>query len=597
MPRRNARGGRSAAEHLIAALRCLYKHAEEDGFINERDNPARKVAKPRRLPSTRRAVADTRLAEINQVAATTGDDPELDTLILRLHTETACRRGGALALRPADLDREQCLVLLREKGETVRWQPVSPTLMAALVRHAEERHAPPDGRLLRYADGRPVTYRRYDGLWVRIGRHLPWVRTQQVSTHWIRHTTLTWVERNFGFAVAHAYAGHTDGTGDTGSATSTYVRATLTEVATALAALTGEPHPLAEPAGGQAGQHQSDHRRRGTPRAYGRHGCGPGPVLDGDRTGRRPGAVPGPSELRRSLRFVWRPDLPAVPAAAAYLCAGMVGLHSIEPGDDFLDGQARVDHGNRPLDNHWRLSLVRGKRKNLPTGLLQPLPPPRPRRARAVDAAHVLGRVQVEGDGASECQAAGVGHSEHMSAASSGGMASRNLSRAVSLSSASPLRVRPDCSLTAFGSGRLSGHPAAQFPDLIHPVLGEYLQHQGAALGRKPAVLVPHRLSVTDNRGQLIHRAGSGLDVHVQLRQLLLAALILHGRVKLSGLRVDLVPWSCRPVSPSDRAGQAAPHRVHGRTWPLARRGLASPSRAPRRDGPGLPRLAGQSWT
>jgi integrase/recombinase XerC len=162
------------------------------------------VAKPRRLPSTRRAVADTRLAEINQVAATTGDDPELDTLILRLHTETACRRGGALALRPADLDREQCLVLLREKGETVRWQPVSPTLKGALINHAEERHSPPDGRLLRYRDGQPVTYRRYDGLWVRIGRHLPWVRAQQISTHWIRHTTLTWVERNFGFAVAQA---------------------------------------------------------------------------------------------------------------------------------------------------------------------------------------------------------------------------------------------------------------------------------------------------------------------------------------------------------------------------------------------------------
>jgi hypothetical protein len=101
VPRRNTRGGRSAAENLIAALRCLYKRAEEDGFIDERDNPACKVAKPRRLPSTRRAVADTRLAEINQVAATTGDDPELDTLILRLHTETACRQGGALALRPA----------------------------------------------------------------------------------------------------------------------------------------------------------------------------------------------------------------------------------------------------------------------------------------------------------------------------------------------------------------------------------------------------------------------------------------------------------------------------------------------------------------
>lgn len=92
--RRNARGGRSAAEHLIAALRCLYKRAVADGFVTAADNPALKVAKPRRLPSTRRAVADTRLAEINAVAASTGDDPALDSLLLRLYTETACRRGG-----------------------------------------------------------------------------------------------------------------------------------------------------------------------------------------------------------------------------------------------------------------------------------------------------------------------------------------------------------------------------------------------------------------------------------------------------------------------------------------------------------------------
>jgi hypothetical protein len=178
----------------VAALRCLYQRAVDDGLIAEADNPARKVAKPRRLPTTRRALPDTRLAEINEAAAATGDDPELDTLLLRLHTETACRRGGALALRPRDLDPDQCLVLLREKGETVRWQPVSPTLMGRLVEHARERHAPPDGQLLRYADGHPITSRRYDHLWTRLGRHLPWVRTQQISSHWIRHTTLTWVE-------------------------------------------------------------------------------------------------------------------------------------------------------------------------------------------------------------------------------------------------------------------------------------------------------------------------------------------------------------------------------------------------------------------
>jgi len=204
--RRNARGGRCAGEHLIAALRCLYRHAEDDGLITSVDNPASKVAKPRRLPSTRRAVADTRLAEINQIAATTGNDPALDSLLLRLHIETACRCGGALALRPQDLDPDQCLIFLREKGETVRWQPVSPTLMAHLLHHADERGAPRDGQLLRYADGRRITTRRYDHLWTRLGNHLPWVATQQISTHWLRHTTLTWVERNFGYAIARAYA-------------------------------------------------------------------------------------------------------------------------------------------------------------------------------------------------------------------------------------------------------------------------------------------------------------------------------------------------------------------------------------------------------
>ena len=60
----------------------------------------------------------------------------------------------------------------------------------------------------------------------------------------VAHTTLTWVERNFGYAVTRAYAGHS-GKSDAGT-TSTYVRADLYEVAAALAALTGEPHPLAK---------------------------------------------------------------------------------------------------------------------------------------------------------------------------------------------------------------------------------------------------------------------------------------------------------------------------------------------------------------
>jgi integrase/recombinase XerC len=243
--RKNARGGRGAAEHLIAALRCMYKYAVADGILTEGENPAARVSKPRRLLSTRRPLPDSRLEELSQVAASTGNDPALDTLLLRLHEETACRRGGALALTPEDLDQEQCLIRLHEKGGTVRWQPVSPTLMSHLVAHAESRGGLASGqRLLRYANGQPITSRRYDHLWQRLARHLPWVATQQVSMHWIRHTTLTWVERNFGFAVAQAYAGHEDH-GRGGRAMATYVRAGLPEVATALAALTGEAHPLA----------------------------------------------------------------------------------------------------------------------------------------------------------------------------------------------------------------------------------------------------------------------------------------------------------------------------------------------------------------
>ncbi|WP_344683512.1 site-specific integrase [Saccharopolyspora taberi] len=244
--RRNARGGRSAVEHFIAALRCVYRHAVADELIDERDNPARRVAKPRRLPNTRRGLPDDRIAEINETAATTGNDPELDTLILRLHIETACRRGGALALRPQDLDPDQCLVLLQEKGDSVRWQPVSPTLMRHLCDHAEHRGAlASGGQLLRYRTGKPITTRRYDYLWQRLGKHMPWVAAQQISTHWLRHTTLTWVERHFGYAVARAFAGHTDSNGADGGTTTTYIRAGLDEVAEAVAVLTGEPHPLA----------------------------------------------------------------------------------------------------------------------------------------------------------------------------------------------------------------------------------------------------------------------------------------------------------------------------------------------------------------
>jgi integrase len=94
------------------------------------------------------------LEQINLAARTSGNDVVLDALLLRPHTETACRRGGALGLQLADLDTDHGLVQLPEKGATLRWQPITLDLAPHLVEHARSRGAVlPTDRLLRYRSG------------------------------------------------------------------------------------------------------------------------------------------------------------------------------------------------------------------------------------------------------------------------------------------------------------------------------------------------------------------------------------------------------------------------------------------------------------
>ncbi len=112
--RRNSRSGRHAGEHVIAAARAIYNRAIADGLIDAAASPAHRVVKPRRLPSTRRALTPDELEQINLAARTSGNDVLLDALLLRLHTETACRHGGALGLRLADLDTDRGLLRLTE---------------------------------------------------------------------------------------------------------------------------------------------------------------------------------------------------------------------------------------------------------------------------------------------------------------------------------------------------------------------------------------------------------------------------------------------------------------------------------------------------
>ncbi|HEU5470426.1 MAG TPA: hypothetical protein VFV67_07220 [Actinophytocola sp.] len=122
--------------------------------------------RPRRLPNTRRALTPDELAEINTTARFSGNDTILDAVLLRLHTETACRRGGVLSLRLADLDPHQCLIQLRENGTPCAGNPSAPPSRPAwpTTPHARGAVLPTD-QLLRYRDGHPLTSRA------------PWSRT------------------------------------------------------------------------------------------------------------------------------------------------------------------------------------------------------------------------------------------------------------------------------------------------------------------------------------------------------------------------------------------------------------------------------------
>lgn len=87
--RRNSRDGRYAGESAVRAMRVIYRLAVADGLIRPDHNPASTVKFPRRTRSTRRGLSREEVADLNLAIRTSGNDPVLDSLLLRLHLETA----------------------------------------------------------------------------------------------------------------------------------------------------------------------------------------------------------------------------------------------------------------------------------------------------------------------------------------------------------------------------------------------------------------------------------------------------------------------------------------------------------------------------
>lgn len=244
--RRNSRGGRSAAENCISALRWLFGRAIGDHLVTS--NPALAVAKPVRPRSGRHGLNANQLSELFTVTANGGDDPVLDALLTRFLVETGARREGTINLRLRDIDSERCTVLLREKfDKDGSEQPVCRSTIQALRGLAAARGATsPSDNVFRYKPregesvGSPLTRRRFNTLADRWQATLPFAAKLGVTPHVLRHTAIGLVESIAGYAVARAFARHHSKR----EVTTTYLQRDIHDVAHAVEQLTGEAHPL-----------------------------------------------------------------------------------------------------------------------------------------------------------------------------------------------------------------------------------------------------------------------------------------------------------------------------------------------------------------
>ena len=191
----------------LQIIRQILRKAEVDGKLKY--NPASAVTPPRNLPRSRREAPDKE--QIQRIKA--GIKLPFG-LFAALIYYTGCRRGEALALTGADIDRKNNLIYIRksvyymgnsphikepktEKG--IRTVPLLDALAAALPRKL------PKGYLFAGTDGRPLTDSQFKVMY----REDKAVSGVTVTPHQIRHGYATALfESGIDPKTAQALLGH-----------------------------------------------------------------------------------------------------------------------------------------------------------------------------------------------------------------------------------------------------------------------------------------------------------------------------------------------------------------------------------------------------
>lgn len=231
--------GNKSFNACLEAISVVLRQAMEEELLTT--NITTQIKRKRMNQSSRHGLTIAQTNELFEAAIKGGNDPILDYIILWTLAETACRSGGLLKIQLGDINIDRNSITFYEKGSTSREQPISEELRDALIALAESRGAKNKTdavfRFLPNKDGisKPMSARRFDTLWGRLRKDLDWVAQKGVSCHWLRHTTLTWVDRAFNQSVARAYAGHS-----AGSVTDGYTTSTQDEIKRAHAVITGK---------------------------------------------------------------------------------------------------------------------------------------------------------------------------------------------------------------------------------------------------------------------------------------------------------------------------------------------------------------------
>jgi site-specific recombinase XerD len=231
--------GRGAGENAVRAYRFFFRYARKARHV--RDNVAMDVEVPKRPPAPERPLLPEELEEIAVIWCTTGNDPELDTLLFEFHRKTAARREGGLNLRLGDLDERRGAITLTEKFGKTRELPYDADGLARLRRFATSRGATAaSDHVFRTRRGTPMSRRRYETIYDRLDQHTTWTERLDLGVHWIRHTTLDDIRTVADVRVAATYAGHDDNSQET---IARYNKVTFEELAAAFEALFGPRFP------------------------------------------------------------------------------------------------------------------------------------------------------------------------------------------------------------------------------------------------------------------------------------------------------------------------------------------------------------------